>query len=123
MITVTLSFNTSEEALAALKKLEGTAAEPAALGKSVKPQKAADTQPTAAPAQADAPAPKDDVSVTPPAPLDFKRDLAPPFIALATTEGGPDKQRAVLAHFKVDRLSGLKPEQYGAALQFIKGLS
>lgn len=119
MITVTLTFNTTDEALAALKKLEGTAADPGIKsGKPVKAEAPAATPPTAAPTAA--PEAKAGSSAKP---LDFKVDLVPPFLALATTEGGPDKQRKVLEKFGIAKLSALGQEQYPAALQFIKGLS
>lgn len=118
MITVTLTFNTAEEALAALKRLEGTAADPAnKAGKSVT-EKPATIPPTAA--QAAAPETK---AASSGKPLDFKADLVPPFLALATTEGGPDKQRKVLEEFGIAKLSALGPEQYAEALKVIRGLS
>lgn len=118
MINITLSFNTTEEALAALKKLEGTAADPA-VGKPAPLKPAAAATPSTAAKDA-APEKKEEPSGRP---LDFKDDLVTPFIALAKLEDGTGRQREVLKHFGISRLSELKPEQYAEALEQIKAKS
>ncbi len=115
MINITLSFNTTEEALAALKKLEGTAADPA-VGKPTPVKGAAAATPSTAAKDA-APEKKEEPSGRP---LDFKDDLVTPFIALAKLEDGTGRQREVIKHFGISRLSELKPEQYAEALEQIK---
>lgn len=124
MIKVTLTFNTADEALAALKKLEDTGADP--VGKSVK----TDT-PTKTPLIAASAA----VPETKPEPLssagetgtgraiDFKNDIAPAFLALAKTPGGGQKQADIVKHFGVERLSQVDKGRYGEVLAKIKELS
>ena len=124
MIKVTLTFNTAEEALAALKKLEGTAAEPAvALGKSAKTGRPAETSSTAAPAAASETKP----AASSPAgeaakPIDFKADIAPKFLALAKLPAGGDKQAAVVKHFGVERLSQVDKSRYQEVLEYIENI-
>lgn len=118
MLKITLSFNTTEEALAALKKLEGTKADPS-VGKPAATKTASAATPSTA-AETAAPKKKEEPSDKP---LDFKDDLVTPFIALAKLEEGTTRQREVIQHFGVSRLSELKPEQYAEALEQIKARS
>lgn len=116
MITVTLTFKSTDEALAALKKLEGTAAEPAnTAGKSAKTEKPAAIPSTAA----------QDVALEqkPSKPLDFKTDIAPAFLNLATVANGAEKQKQVVDHFGVARLSQVPAEKYADVLAYIKELA
>lgn len=126
MIKVTLTFNTAEEALATLKRLEGTAAEPLksiALGKSAKTGRPAETSSTAAPAAASETKP----AASSPAgeaakPIDFKADIAPKFLALAKLPAGGDKQAAVVKHFGVERLSQVDKSRYQEVLEYIENI-
>lgn len=125
MLKITLEFNTTEEALAALKKLEGTAAEPAATrGKSVKEGATAATPSTAASAAASEtkPAPSSTAGEAGKA-IDFKNDIAPAFIALAKLPGGGDKQAEIVNYFGVERLSMVDKSRYQEVLDKIKELS
>ena len=122
MLTITLTFNTADEALAALKKLEGTAADPV-VKKSVQKAEAAATLSTA---------PADAVPATKGAPFArteeeakkfFREVLAKAFLGLGALEDGEAKQRKVVDHFKVAKLSNLDSSKYDEAVVYIKGLS
>lgn len=127
MLTVTLTFNTTDEALAALKKLEGTAADPVAK-KPVQKAEAALTSRTVEEALAAAPETKAEDSgpkerTEEEAKVFFRDTLAKAFLGLGTLEDGEAKQRKVVDHFKVEKLSKLDPSKYDAALAYIKGLA
>lgn len=118
MITVTLQFNTADEALAALKKLEGTAADPVSKGgKSVKQE-----SPAAPPTAAQAAVPETKAASSEKK-LDFKTDIAPAFLNLATAPNGAEKQKQVVDHFGVARLSLVPAEKYAEVAAYIKELA
>ncbi len=130
MITVTLQFNTGEEALAALKKLEGTAADPVnSLGKPVAEGSLAATLRTAGPDTGSASVksiqelPKDGGASQNPPEISFQNDIGPAFLALAKLSDGGAKQKAVVDHFGVARLSMVDKSRYQEVLDKIKELA
>lgn len=124
MLTMTLTFNTAEEALAALKKLEGTAADPV-VKKSVQKAEAAATPRTVEEALAAVPETKGEPSARTEeeAKKFFREVLAKAFLGLGALEDGEAKQRKVVDHFEVAKLSNLDPSKYDEAVAYIKGLA
>lgn len=120
MLTVTLQFNTSEEALAALKKLEGTAADPVkSPGKPAAGEKPAAIPRTAGQGEGGAPVKSNPEQRE----ISFQNDIGPAFLGLAKLPDGGAKQKAVVDHFGVARLSMVDKSRYSEVLAKIEELA